>query len=63
MLVCHGGLQGVVQANVGQKLLTLSCPGGRLGGVLSLAIHISPNNGAINMIQSDKLVVNVLTMH
>ncbi len=46
-----------------ELLLTLSCLGGRLGGILSLAIHISPNNGVINMIQSDKLVVNVLTMH
>ena len=45
------------------QYLWLVAGGGRLGGVLSLAIHISPNNGAINMIQSDKLVVNVLTMH
>jgi hypothetical protein len=41
----------------------LSCPGTWLVRILSLAIHISPNNGAINMIQTDKLVVNVLTMH
>jgi len=38
-------------------------PKGAFRGRLSLAIDISPNNGAINMIQSDKLVVNVLTMH
>ena len=50
-------------AKVQRSAQNLSCLGGRLGGVLSLAIHISPNNGAINMIQSDKLVVNVLTMH
>jgi hypothetical protein len=30
--------------------------GARLVSGLSLAIHISPNNGAINVIQVDKLV-------
>ena len=30
---------------------------------LAVAIHISPNNGAINTVQSGKLVVNVLAMH
>ena len=44
-------------------MLTLSCLGPRLDRVLSLAIHISPNNGAINTVQSGKLVVNVLAMH
>jgi hypothetical protein len=34
--------------------LTLSRQGGCLGGVLSLAIHISPNRGPINMILSAK---------
>jgi hypothetical protein len=43
--------------------LTLSRLGPRLDRVLSLAIHISPNNGAINTVQSGKLVVNVLAMH
>ncbi len=35
----------------------------RLDRILSLAIHISPNNGVINTVQSGKLVVNVLAMH
>ena len=30
--------------------------------VLSLAIHISPNNGVINTIQIGKLVVNMLAI-
>ena len=40
--------------------LTLSCLGGHLWGFLSLAIHISTNNSAID---NDKQVVNVLAMH
>jgi len=43
--------------------LTLSRLGPRLDHILSLAIHISPNNGVINTVQSGKLVVNVLAMH
>ena len=31
--------------------------------ILSLLIHISPNNCAINMIQVGKLVVNALAIH
>jgi hypothetical protein len=37
--------------------------GGRLGGVLSLAIHISPNNGPINTISSAKPLYYVLPIH
>ncbi len=36
----------------GGKGLTLSFPGGRLGGVLAVAIHISLNNSPIEMIPS-----------
>ena len=43
--------------------LTLSFPGGPLGGHLAVAIHISPNNGPIEMIPSGKLVVDVLAIH
>ena len=43
--------------------LTLSRLGRRLVGVLSLPIHISHNNGAINTIRSGKVVVNVSAMH
>ena len=42
--------------------LPLSRLGARLVHVLSVAIHTSPNNGVVNMIQSSKLVVNVLAM-
>jgi hypothetical protein len=45
------------------KALTLSFPGGPLGGHLAVAIHISPNNGPIEMIPSKKLVVDVLAIH
>ena len=45
------------------NLRFLSRLGGHLGGVLSLAIRVSPNYGAINTVQSGKLVVNVLAMH
>ncbi len=37
--------------------LTLSFPGGPLGGHLAVAIHISPNNGPIEMIPSGKLII------
>ncbi len=40
--------------------LTLSRLRGRLGGVLSLAIHISPNNGPINMIPYAKPLYYIL---
>jgi hypothetical protein len=45
------------------KYLTLSRLGAHLVRILSLAIHISPNNGTINTIQFGKVVVNVLTIH
>ncbi len=45
------------------SLLTLSCPGGRLGGNLVLGIHISPNNGLMDMISIAKVVGDVLAMH
>jgi hypothetical protein len=44
-------------------LLTLSRLGRHLVGVLSLAIHISPNNGPINMILSAKPLYYVLPIH
>ena len=44
-------------------VLTLSRLGPRLDRVLSFVIHVSPNNGVINTVQSGKLVVNVLAMH
>jgi hypothetical protein len=65
---CGGGCRYFAFAFVGSsrsllKRLTLSRLGGRLGGILSLAIHISPNNGPIEMIPSGKLVVDVLAIH
>ncbi len=47
----------------GRLMLTLSRLGARLVRVLSLAIYISPKNGAISSIQIGKVVVNVLAMH
>ena len=54
-----------LRINVDQRstYLTLSRLGPRLDRILSLAIHISPNNGAINTVQRGKLVVNVLAMY
>jgi hypothetical protein len=43
--------------------LTLSCPGTHLVHVLAVAIHISPNNGPIEMILIGKLIYYVLTIH
>ena len=40
-----------------------TAPEGRSYRILSLLIHISPNNCAINMIQVGKLFVNVLAIH
>jgi hypothetical protein len=48
---------------LGKIPLTLSCPGGALGGHLAVAIHISPNNGPIEMVPNQKLVVDVLAVH
>jgi hypothetical protein len=47
----------------GKKSLTLSHLGTSLVRHLALPVHISSNNGAINTVQSGKLVVNVLAMH
>jgi hypothetical protein len=44
-------------------LLTLSPLGPPLDRHLTLAIHISPNNGPMDMIPSAKLVVDVLAVH
>jgi len=43
--------------------LTLSCLGPRLDRVLSLAIHISPTNGPIDMVSVAKLIYYVLPIH
>jgi hypothetical protein len=45
------------------KYLTLSCLGPPLDRHLALAIHISPNNGPVDMIPCAKLVVDVLAVH
>ncbi len=50
-------------AHYGRKGLTLSRLGPRLDHVLSLAIHISPNNGPINMVSLAKLIHYVLPLH
>ncbi len=55
--------KGALKAYLGGKGLTLSRLGALLVRFLSLAIHIPHNNGAINTIQSGKVVVNVLAMH
>ncbi len=43
--------------------LTLSCLGQRLDRVLSLAIHISPSNGPINMVSVAKFIYYVPPLH
>ncbi len=43
--------------------LTLSRLGMHLGCILVVGIHISPNNGPIEMIPSGKLVVDVLAIY
>ncbi len=48
---------------VARTSLTLSCPGTRLVHLLAVAIHISPNNGPMDMIPIAKLVASVLAMH
>jgi hypothetical protein len=45
------------------NILTLSFPGTRLVHVLAVAIHISPNNGSIEMILSGKLIYYDLPIH
>jgi hypothetical protein len=44
-------------------MLTLSRLGLPLDCHLALAIHISPNNGPMDMIPNAKLVVDVLAVH
>ena len=51
------------RTHLGVKLLTLSRLGTSLVRHLALRVHISFNNDAINMVQSGKLVVNVLALH
>jgi hypothetical protein len=46
-----------------ELLLTLSCLGAPLVHHLAVAIHISPNNGPIEMIPTAKLVVGVLAFY
>jgi hypothetical protein len=43
--------------------LTLSCPGCPLGVLLVLGIHISLNNGPMDMIPSGKLIYYVSLIH
>ncbi len=43
--------------------LTLSCLGGRLGGVLESIVHKSAYGGPINMIPSAKWLCYVLPIH
>ncbi len=43
--------------------LALSCPGGHLGGVLTLVIYISPHNGPIDLLPGKKIIVYVLAIH
>jgi hypothetical protein len=49
--------------NLALKLLTLSFPGGAFRGHLAVAIHISPNNGPIEIILSEKLIYYVPPIH
>jgi hypothetical protein len=43
--------------------LTLSCPGGPLGVLLTLAIYISPNNVPIDLHPNKETIVHVLSIH
>jgi hypothetical protein len=43
--------------------LTLSCPGSPLGVLLTLAIYISPNNGPIDLLSIEKIILHVLVIH
>jgi hypothetical protein len=47
----------------GDSNLTLSCPGCPLVVLLELGIHISPNNGPMDMIPSGKLIYYVPPIH
>jgi hypothetical protein len=51
---------GVISLLGKQNQLTLSCLGGHLGGVLTLAIHNSPNNGPIDLSLIDLIQVRKL---
>jgi hypothetical protein len=46
-----------------EEALTLSCPACHLGVILVLGIHISPNNGPMDMIPVAKLIYYVPTIH
>ena len=61
---CAKSVRPTTYFGIGRKqILTLSCLGWRLGGVLSLDIHISPTNGPIDMVSIAKLVYYVLPIH
>ncbi len=46
-----------------KTLLTRSCLGGHLGGILTLAIHNSPNNGPIDLISGEDMTLHVMAIH
>ncbi len=37
--------------------------GGHLGGILTLAIHNSPNNGPIDLISDKEMILHVMAVH
>ncbi len=43
--------------------LTLSFPMGQLWGILTLAMYISPNNGLIDLLLNEEMIVYVLKIH
>ncbi len=63
ILLLEGDFNAVNKMVYGMGMLTLSFPGTCLVHVLAVAIHISPNNGPIEMILSEKLIYYVPSIH
>ncbi len=57
-----GGVRTISDSILPQNC-TLNLLGPRLDRVLSLAIHISPNNGTINMVSVAKWIYYILPLH
>ncbi len=44
------------------SILTLSCPMWRFCGVLTLAVYISPNNGPIDLLLGEEMILHVMAI-
>jgi len=59
----YGSSDPIRKGGSDEAQLTLSCRGATLVRHMALPVHISSNNGLIDMIASEKVFTDVLAMH